>query len=90
VAYQAFVREVHQDRKGAWAMGRPGSPGGRYVQSGDCTTVGVAGLTQGGGFGSFSKGLGSAAANLLEAKIVTADGPCASSTRSRTRTCSGR
>jgi hypothetical protein len=34
---------------------------------GGCTTVGVAGLTQGGGFGSFSKGFGTAAANLLEA-----------------------
>jgi FAD/FMN-containing dehydrogenase len=48
--------------------------GGRYVQGGGCTTVGVAGLTQGGGFGSFSKGFGSAAANLLEAEVVTADG----------------
>ena len=47
---------------------------GRYVQGGGCTTVGVAGLTQGGGFGSFSKGFGTAAANLLEAEIVTADG----------------
>jgi hypothetical protein len=41
--------------------------GGRYVQGGGCTTVGVAGLLQGGGFGSFSKGFGTAAANLLEA-----------------------
>lgn len=48
--------------------------GGRYVQGGGCTTVGVAGLVQGGGFGSFSKGFGLAAANLLEAEIVTADG----------------
>ena len=47
---------------------------GRYVQGGGCTTVGVAGLVQGGGFGSFSKGFGTAAANLLEAKVVTADG----------------
>ena len=47
---------------------------GRYVQGGGCTTVGVAGLTQGGGFGSFSKGFGTAAANLLEAEVVTADG----------------
>ena len=29
---------------------------GRYVQGGGCTDVGVAGLVQGGGFGSFSKG----------------------------------
>ena len=46
---------------------------GRYVQGGGCTTVGVAGLVQGGGFGSFSKGFGNAAASLLEAEIVTAD-----------------
>jgi FAD binding domain/Berberine and berberine like len=47
---------------------------GRYVQGGGCTTVGVAGLVQGGGFGPFSKGFGTAAANLLEAEVVTADG----------------
>jgi FAD/FMN-containing dehydrogenase len=47
---------------------------GRYVQGGGCTTVGVGGLTLGGGFGSFSKGFGTAAANLLEAEVVTADG----------------
>ncbi|MFC6839866.1 FAD-binding protein [Xanthomonas theicola] len=48
--------------------------GGRYVQGGGCTTVGVAGLVQGGGFGSFSKGFGTVASGLLEAEIVTADG----------------
>ncbi len=48
--------------------------GGRYVQGGGCTTVGVAGLVSGGGFGSFSKNFGSAAASLLEAEVVTADG----------------
>jgi len=48
--------------------------GGRYVQGGGCTTVGVAGLVQGGGFGSFSKTYGIACAGLLEAEIVTADG----------------
>jgi len=48
--------------------------GGRYVQGGSCTTVGVAGLVQSGGFNSFSKGFGTAAAGLLEAEIVTADG----------------
>jgi FAD/FMN-containing dehydrogenase len=47
---------------------------GRYVQGGGCTTVGVAGHVQSGGFGSFSKGFGTAAAGLLEAEIVTADG----------------
>ncbi len=48
--------------------------GGRYVQGGGCITVGVAGLIQSGGFGSFSKAYGMAAASLLEAQIVTADG----------------
>ncbi len=47
---------------------------GRYVQGGGCTTVGVAGLILGGGFGSFSKNYGMAGAALLEAEIVTADG----------------
>ncbi len=48
--------------------------GGRYVQGGGCTTVGVAGLVQGGGFGSFSRGFGTAGASLIEAEVVTADG----------------
>lgn len=47
---------------------------GAYVQGGGCTTVGVAGLIQSGGFGSFSKHFGMAAAGLLEAEVVTADG----------------
>jgi len=47
---------------------------GRYVQGGGCTSVGVAGLIQSGGFGSFSKAFGNAAAGLLEAELVTADG----------------
>ena len=37
-------------------------------------TVGVAGLIQSGGFGSFSKAFGLACAGLLEAEVVTADG----------------
>ena len=48
--------------------------GGRYVQGGGCGTVGVAGLVLGGGFGSYSKSYGTAAASLLEAEVVTADG----------------
>jgi hypothetical protein len=48
--------------------------GGKYVQGGGCTTVGLAGLVQSGGFGSFSKHYGTAAGNLLEAEVVTADG----------------
>jgi FAD/FMN-containing dehydrogenase len=47
---------------------------GRYVQGGGCLTVGVAGFVGGGGFGAFSKAFGAAAANLIEAEVVTADG----------------
>jgi FAD/FMN-containing dehydrogenase len=47
---------------------------GRYVQGGGCTDTGIAGLVQSGGFGSFSKGYGTAASNLLEAEVVSADG----------------
>lgn len=47
---------------------------GRYVQGGGCTDVGVAGLVQSGGFGSFSKGFGLTAAGLLEAEVVCFDG----------------
>jgi FAD/FMN-containing dehydrogenase len=50
------------------------SKAGRYVQGGGCATVGVAGLIQSGGFGSFSKSFGLAAAGLLEAEVVLADG----------------
>jgi FAD/FMN-containing dehydrogenase len=50
------------------------SKAGAYVQGGGCTTVGVAGLIQSGGFGSFSKHYGTAASGLLEAEVVTADG----------------
>jgi FAD/FMN-containing dehydrogenase len=48
--------------------------GGGYVQGGGCMTVGVAGLVQSGGFGSFSKAFGTAAGGLIEAEVVTADG----------------
>ena len=48
--------------------------GGRLVQGGGCLTVGVAGLLLGGGFGSYSRLNGTAAASLIEAEIVTADG----------------
>jgi FAD/FMN-containing dehydrogenase len=48
---------------------------GRYVQGGGCTSVGAAGgFMQGGGFGSWSKKFGIAAASMLEAEVVIADG----------------
>jgi FAD/FMN-containing dehydrogenase len=42
---------------------------GKYVQGGGCTTVGVAGLIQSGGLGSYSKHYGLAAGSLLEAEV---------------------
>jgi FAD/FMN-containing dehydrogenase len=56
------------------AYGAVTTRAGRYVQGGGCNSVGVAGLIQSGGFGSFSKGFGNAAAGLIEAEVVTADG----------------
>jgi len=47
---------------------------GKYIQGGGCLTVGLAGLIQGGGFGSYSKRYGTGAGSLLEAEVVTADG----------------
>jgi FAD/FMN-containing dehydrogenase len=55
---------------------------GLYVQGGGCTTVGVAGHIQSGGFGSFSKRFGMSSSNLIEAEVVTADG--------RVRVCNAR
>jgi FAD/FMN-containing dehydrogenase len=50
----------------------------RYVQGGGCLSVGAAGgFLQGGGFGSWSRKYGIAAASLLEAEVVTADGKIA-------------
>ena len=63
--------------------------GGRYVQGGGCGTVGVAGLVQGGGFGTYSKQFGIAGASLLEAEIVTADALCGSPTHVASRICFG-
>ena len=44
-------------RSGAQVYDAVTTKAGRYVQGGGCLTVGVAGLVQSGGFGSFSKAL---------------------------------
>jgi FAD/FMN-containing dehydrogenase len=47
----------------------------QVVSGGGCNTVGAAGgFTLGGGFSSFSRLLGTAAGNVLEMEVVTADG----------------
>jgi len=48
--------------------------GKRYVQGGGCTSVGVGGHLQTGGFGSFSKRFGLSAGGIVEVEMVLADG----------------
>jgi FAD/FMN-containing dehydrogenase len=48
--------------------------GKRYVQGGGCTSVGVGGHLQTGGFGSFSKRFGMSAGGIVEVEMVLADG----------------
>jgi FAD/FMN-containing dehydrogenase len=45
-----------------------------YVQGGSATSVGLGGFLLGAGYGLFSKRFGNAAANLVEAEIVVANG----------------
>jgi FAD/FMN-containing dehydrogenase len=75
-ASQAPQRAVTMGAGAIWmhAYGAVTTEAGRYVQGGGCGTVGVAGLVQGRGFGSYSKRFGTAGASLMEAEIVTADG----------------
>lgn len=75
-AEQAPQRAVSVGAGALWAQvyDTVTTQGGGYVQGGGCLSVGVAGLVQSGGFGSFSKAFGLACASLLEAEIVMADG----------------
>jgi FAD/FMN-containing dehydrogenase len=72
----APVRAVTLGAGAIWAQAYDAvtTRGGGYVQGGGCMTVGVAGLVQSGGFGSFSKAFGLASGSLLQAEVVTADG----------------
>lgn len=47
---------------------------GMTIPGGSCPTVGIAGLTLGGGFGLLSRKLGLTCDNLLAVEMVTADG----------------
>lgn len=52
--------------------------------SGECPTVGLAGLTLGGGLGYLSSKYGAACDNVLSARVVTADGRSLSTDASQT------
>jgi len=49
-------------------------PKGKLLPSGSCATVGIGGLTLGGGYGFFSRKYGLTCDHLIEAKMVTAEG----------------
>jgi FAD binding domain/Berberine and berberine like len=49
-------------------------PAGRTIAAGSCPTVGIAGLTLGGGLGILGRTYGLTADQLLEARVVLADG----------------
>lgn len=68
---------VHAQAGARWLEGytEVTTRNGRYVQGGGCTSVGMAGgFIQGGGYGSFSRRYGNAAASIVEAEVVLADG----------------
>ena len=50
---------------------------GATMPAGSCPSVGVSGVTLGGGFGLAGRRFGLSADNMLGVKIVTADGPAA-------------
>jgi FAD/FMN-containing dehydrogenase len=54
--------------------GRALGPAGLYVAGGRCPTVGVSGLTLGGGWGFSNRHLGLTCDNLLSTELVTASG----------------
>jgi FAD/FMN-containing dehydrogenase len=56
---------------------------GRFVNAGTCTSVGVGGCTLGGCFGSFSQKLGPSASNVLQAKVVLANGTLITASKCR-------
>jgi FAD/FMN-containing dehydrogenase len=56
---------------------------GRMIPGGTCPTVGIAGLTQGGGIGLSGRKFGLTSDNLLEATVVRADGTVALANASR-------
>ncbi|MGH3154451.1 MAG: FAD-binding oxidoreductase, partial [Streptosporangiaceae bacterium] len=62
---------------------------GRAVPGGSCPTVGISGLTLGGGIGVVGRAYGLTCDNVKSMQIVTADGRSARPARAPTPTCSG-
>jgi FAD/FMN-containing dehydrogenase len=84
VADVSRMSQIRIDGRGSTAVLGPGTlildlnaglgPRGLAIPVGTCPTVGVGGLTLGGGFGYSSRKLGLTADNLLELELVTASG----------------
>src|SRR5437764_1489627 len=63
-----------QPAAGAADVGAALAPYGVYFPGGRCPTVGVSGLTLGGGWGFSCRHLGMTCDNLVETQLVTASG----------------
>jgi FAD/FMN-containing dehydrogenase len=90
--------DIDVDGRTAWAQ--TGLTAGEYTTAaaqhglatgfGDTGSVGIGGITLGGGVGFLVRKHGMTIDDLLAAEIVTADGGCGRSTTSTSPTCSGR
>lgn len=75
VEAEAETHTVHIGAGAVWGqVAQALKPYGLAISSGDTTTVGVAGLTLGGGIGWMVRRLGLALDQLKEVELVTADG----------------
>ena len=95
------LKALEIDVDGADRLGRPGLTAAEYTAAaaehglaigfGDTGSVGLGGITLGGGVGYLARKFGLTIDDLLAAEIVTADGRAAARRRrARSRTCSGR
>ena len=94
------MKAIEIDEAGQTAWAQPGltalelsqaaNEHGLAIGFGDTGSVGIGGITTGGGVGYLVRRDGLTIDNLLAAEIVTADGQLLQSTRTRTPTSSGR
>ena len=66
------------------------TPHGLVAATGNCGTVGMVGLTTGGGYGPLTPRYGLTLDNLLSAEVVLADGRLVIATNTKILICSGQ